>query len=66
MHVVQSYNSCTADLGNPEILRSLLIPIFFQESIEEVNLDLVGNYFSAVVNDVGIPDGRECIPGGQI
>ena len=33
--------------------------------MEEVTLDLVGNYFSAVVNDVGIPDGRECIPDGQ-
>ena len=31
-------------------------------SIEEVTLDLVGNDFSAVVNDVGIPDSRECIP----
>ena len=27
---------------------------------EEVALDLVGNDFSVVVNDFGIPDGREC------
>ena len=32
---------------------------------EGVTLDLVGNDFSAVMNDFGIPDGRECIPDGQ-
>ena len=36
-----------------------------QYSREEVTLDLVGNDFSAVVNDFGIPDGRECIPDGR-
>ena len=35
------------------------------KSMEEVTLDLVGNDFSAVVNDFGIPDGRECIPDGR-
>ena len=34
-------------------------------TVEEVTLDLVGNYFNAVVNDVGIPDSRECIPDGK-
>ena len=31
-------------------------------AMEEVTLDLVGNDFSAVVNDFGIPDRQECIP----
>ena len=34
-------------------------------TVEEVTMDMVGNDFSTVVNDVGIPDGRECVPGGQ-
>ena len=34
-------------------------------SKEEVTLDLVGNDFSAVVNDFGIPDSREWIPDNQ-
>ena len=35
------------------------------KTMEEVTLDLAVNNFSCVVNDVGIPDGRECIPDGQ-
>ena len=34
-------------------------------SLEEVTLNLVGNDFSAIVNDVGIPDSQECILDGQ-
>ena len=32
---------------------------------EEVTLDLVGYDFSAIVNEVGIPDGRGCNPDGE-
>ena len=65
-------------LDRPEISRNASFALLFgnqclvslhfawsNKLLEEVTLDLVGNDFSAVVNDFGIPDGRECIPDGR-
>ena len=43
----------------------LMLTFFTVWSMEEVTLDLVENDSTAVVNDVGITDGREYIPDSQ-